>query len=169
MSKKTLSLKAPLVSFCSEELKKVVAAGEAIPESLTEEHGRVKEFFGTEDLTTVGEFKISIENLLWSLFEKIKVPESPLRLKAHERFLQEVASKLRETLETEELPTLSVSSLKQIVHYVEDPEEFTKLTFPFEYKVSEETTRALPLPSINILSSEAFVDMLDQIFAPTKE
>jgi len=168
---KTIVLKSSLLVFLSEAVRKNVVSSSAtsLSSEESEEFVKAKEFFGVEDLNVVGEFSSTLENVLWSLFEKIPAPESPLRLKAHERFLQETAAELEKTLKSEDLPALSTKALLSVVDMVEDPEKFKAITFPFEYKLVDGTSRILQLPSVNILSNDDFVSTLDTVFGPTKE
>lgn len=167
---KTIVLKSSLLVFLSEAVRKnVVDSSVELSSEESAEFVKAKEFFGVEDLNVVGEFSSTLENVLWSLFEKIPAPESPLRLKAHERFLQETAAELEKTLKSEDLPELSTKALLSVVDMVEDPEKFKAITFPFEYKLVDGTSRILQLPSVNILSNDDFVSTLDTVFGPTKE
>lgn len=170
MSTKTITLKSSLLVFLSEKVRKSVLESTDLEQEDQSELDKAKEFFGVEDLNVVGDFSATLENVLWSLFEKLPAPESPLRLKAHERFLQEVAAELEKTLKDETaLPALSRKSLLAVVDLVEDPEKFKSITFPFEYKLPNGTSRVLQLPSVNILSNDEFVSTLDTVFSPTKE
>lgn len=165
---KNLELKATVKSFVSNNTREKLAKGET-GEEVQKELSAVKEFFKVEEIDEIVNLKLSLENMLWKLFENVKVPESPLRLKAHERFLGRVAENLKATLDSEELPKLETEDLKQVLHMVEDPEIFAKLELPFEYTASDGTIRVLPLPATNILQNEKFVDTVDQLFIPCVE
>lgn len=165
---KNLELKAVVKSFVSGSTREKLASGE-ISEEVQKELSAVKEFFKVDEVDEVVSLKLSLENMLWKLFENVKVPESPLRLKAHERFLGRVAENLKATLDSEELPKLETEDLKQVLHMVEDPEVFSKLELPFEYVASDGTVRVLPLPATNILQNENFVNTVDELFIPCVE
>lgn len=165
---KSLELKAAVKSFVSSNTREKLVNG-AIDEEAQKELSAVKEFFKVEGVDEVINLKLSLENMLWKLFENVKVPESPLRLKAHERFLGRVAENLKATLDTEEIPKLQTEDLKQVLHMVEDPDTFSKLELPFEYIAADGTVRVLPLPATNILQNEQFVDTVDQLFVPCVE
>lgn len=182
MSKKSVTLKSSLIVFVSAPLReKLIKSAQdqsalteeeraalALNEAEEEELKKAKEFFGVEDLNSVGDFTTTLENAMWSLFEKLPVPESPLRLKAHERNMQELAAKLESTLKSEELPVLDVKMLKSVMSLVEDPEQFKKVEFPFEY-VNGEIKRVLTLPAVNVLADEEFVSALDEVFSPAAQ
>lgn len=165
---KSLELKASVKSFLSTNTREKLMNG-GVDESVEKELSSVKDFFKVEEVDSVVNLKLSLENMLWKLFENVKVPESPLRLKAHERFLGRVAEGLKATLDTEELPKLETADLRQVIHMVEDPEVFSKLELPFEYTAQDGTTRVLPLPATNILQNEEFVTTVDQMFLPCVE
>ena len=165
---KNLELKAAVKSFVSSNTREKLGNGH-IDEEAQKELSAVKEFFKVDGVDEVVNLKLSLENMLWKLFENVKVPESPLRLKAHERFLGRVAENLKATLDTEQIPKLETEDLKQVLHMVEDPEAFSKLELPFEYVASDGTVRVLPLPATNILQNEKFVDTVDQLFIPCVE
>jgi hypothetical protein len=162
---KSLELRASVKSFLSSNSKEKLASGLS-DENVEKELSAVKDFFKVREVDSVVSLKLTLENMLWKLFENVKVPESPLRLKAHERFLGRVAESLKATLDSEELPKLETADLKQVIHMVEDPEEFSKLEVPFEYTAEDGTVRVLPLPATNILQDEKFVSALDDIFLP---
>lgn len=165
---KSLELKASVKSFLSSPVREKLVNG-SVDEAVEKELSAVKEFFKVEEVDAVVNLKLSLENMLWKLFENVKVPESPLRLKAHERFLGRVAEGLKATLDTEELPKLETADLKQVIHMVEDPEVFSRLELPFEYVAADGTVRVLPLPATNILQNEDFVNTVDQMFTPCVE
>jgi hypothetical protein len=170
MSKKVLTLSSPLSVFISEGLRTKLAEKAELSTEEQEELEKATAFFEVDDLTGSGSFTLSLENTLWSLFEKLKAPESPLRLKAHERFLQDVASRLKDTLESpDDLPQLEVSALKQVLPFVEDPEKFGQMSFPFEYKCASGAVRTIPLPAVNVLSNDQFITLLDEVFTPAAE
>jgi hypothetical protein len=162
---KTLTLTANLATFLSLDLRKKVLDGKLddLSSEETEELDKAKEFFSVEDVNTTKDFSVGLETFLWSLFEKIPAPESPLRIKAHERFLQEVASELDKSLNTEDLPKISDANLKKVVRFVEDPEEFKKMKVPFEFS-SGDKKMSLPLPAVNVLQNDEFVTLLDDLF-----
>lgn len=164
MANKVLELKSPYSTFLSNETRKALAEGAELSETSQEELKRCKDFFGVEDVSAVGTFTLSIENMLWKLFESLKIPESPIRLKAHERFLGRMAEELKKTLETDELPNLAAEDLKVIFPLVEDPEQFSKITFLFEYK-NGDIYRTLPLPSVNTLGNDEFLTAIETVFA----
>jgi hypothetical protein len=165
---KSLELKASVKSFLSSSAKEKLVNG-SVDEETNKELSAVKEFFKVSEVDSVVSLRLSLENMLWRLFENVKVPESPLRLKAHERFLGRVAENLKATLDTEELPKLEKNDLKQVLHMVEDPEIFSKLELPFEYTAEDGTVRVLPLPATNILQNEEFVSTVDELFVPCVE
>lgn len=161
---KKVTLSSSLLAFVSEETRKAVLEGSELSEQQSEEISKAKEFFGVEDLKEVKEFSLSLENMIWSLFEKLPAPESPLRIKAHERLLQDVATALKETLDSEEeLPKIDPKHLKLVLDKVEDPDQFKSLSFPFEYS-NGEIKQVIPLPSTNILVNADFIDKVDQVF-----
>lgn len=165
MTKKNVSLLTNLTVFLSASIRQKLLEDKTsdLNQEETEELAKAKEFFSTENLNSNLEFSVSLENFLWTLLEKIPVPESPLRLKSHERLLQEVASELERTLGTDEIPSVPDAVLKKVVHLVEDPEEFKKLNTNFEFTVGDKK-RSMSLPAVNILQNDDFVELLDQIF-----
>ena len=165
---KNLELKAVVKSFVSNTTREKITKGN-IDEEAQKELSAVKEFFKVAEVDEVVSLRLSLENMLWKLFENVKVPESPLRLKAHERFLGRVAENLKATLDTENIPKLETEDLKQVLHMVEDPEAFSKLELPFEYTAVDGTARVLPLPATNILQNEQFVSTVDELFIPCVE
>jgi len=165
---KNVELKAVVKSFVSNVTREKLGNGE-LDEEAEKELSAVKDFFKVQELDSVVNLRLSLENMLWKLFENVKVPESPLRLKAHERFLGRVAENLKATLDTEQIPKLETEDLKQVLYMVEDPEVFSKLELPFEYAAQDGTVRVLPLPATNILQNEQFVNTVDELFIPCVE
>lgn len=166
--KSPLVVNSSLVAFVSESLKKKVLETKLddLTEEETSELSKAKEFFGVEDLKEQKKFTLSIEAFLWGLFDKLEVPESPLRAKAHEKFLQEVASALDASMGTDKLPELSEKALSKVLKFVDDPELFKEVTCSFEFTGKDDTKKVLPLPALNALSSSAFLEMVDEIFEP---
>jgi hypothetical protein len=163
---KTVELKSALIVFASKELQKSLMTLQELTAPEAEELVKMKEFFGTEDVAGgQGTFTLKLEEFLWKLFESVPAPTSPLRLKAHERSMLALAEKLRATLETETLPSLTKEELQQIVKFVEDPVEFERFQFDFEYRLpGTETVRRLPLPSVNVLGAQEFLGTLETMF-----
>lgn len=129
------------------------------------EVSELKKFFEVEDLDTVVTLQLKLENMLWVLFEAIQPPESPLRAKAHQRFKDKAAEALNASLESDDkLPVLTEEEVNAVKHFVEDPEEFSKLQFRFEFLRSDGKVSLVPLPSSNILKDQEFLETLEEIF-----
>lgn len=166
--KHTLTVSSPLAAFVSVDLKTKVLEDtlDDLTEKQTEELQKAKEFFEVEDLKEQMQFSLSIENFLWSLFEKLEIPEAPLRAKSHEKFIQEVASTLEASMGTDELPKLSDRALSKVLKFVDDPELFKDVTCAFEFTTKAGEKKNIPLPAVNVLSSSQFLEMVDEIFKP---
>jgi len=164
MSSKVVILNTTPEQFLSEKARESLSTGQTV-EGVSEEIEKAKEFFGVELISEPVQLSLKLEDFLWKLFTAIKAPESPLRLRAHERFLGEVAAKLQSTIEqTEEHPKLDANELGQIHKFVDDPKEFAELAFNFEFKSGAGLSKSIPLPSSNVLRSAEFLDTLDTLF-----
>ncbi len=162
MSAKTILLETPLSVFLSNEAQAALISGETSEHE--EELAKGKEFFGVEDLTKTGKFSLRLENMIWGLYEKLEIPKSPLKMKAHERFLQDVAAELKNTLDTEDLPKLTAAGILAVRDLITDESKFAALTLPFEFTLESGEVRTIPLPSVNIFSNNEFVSALDTVF-----
>jgi hypothetical protein len=157
---------------------------------LFEMHTKAAAFFGSEDRnedterivrelfylpegsnldeTTVG-MNLRLEDFLWHLYTLAPQPTSPLKLAAHKRRLDNIASALAGALDQENLPTLSKDDLDCIRTLIEDEGSFGNITVPFnavpQRQLQEgEHIKALPLPATNVLRDIDFVNTLDSLF-----
>lgn len=171
-TKVEVKLDSPIYTFASPELReKLLGEGEQAvdTEEQQTELAKIKETFNVEDLSTNLTFTLNIETFLWELFLNLKTPEAPLKAKAHEKVLQDVAAELDRTMESdEELPLLKEKYLKKVLHFVLDPEEFKHVKPPFSFE-SGDKKGAIPLPAVNVLSSSTFLDLIQTIFDPIME
>jgi len=111
---------------------------------------------------------LSVESLLWQLFMKVEPPKAPLKVKKHERWLNDLADKLNEISSLEsEFPydQLAVEDLKKIEFYMTDDEAFEALEVMYEARVDGKTEPiVLKLPCMNLLMDAELIDTLDKVF-----
>jgi hypothetical protein len=158
MSKKTFSISVPAQAFLSEEAK-------TTPNP--EEEKKLLEFFGVNDINDSITLSTKLEAVLWQAFLKVKGPLSPLKMKAHEKYLDGMAAKLNETIDKDDLPALSKEDLDKIRPFFEDEQEFEKFEIPFEARADEEgkEAKAIPLPALNLFRDMLFIETLIKVFS----
>ena len=146
-----------------------------------EEEQQVKDAFGISDakspdfLKTPVQLTLNVESLLFQLFTKIEPPKAPLKVKKHERWMNDLADKLNEMMAIEDdeafpYDQLSKEDLKKIEFFMTDDEEFEKLEVMYEARVDERKEPVvLKLPCMNLLMDSQLVDTLDKIFSTPEE
>lgn len=135
-----------------------------------EEANKVKEYFGIESLSEKVTITLKLENFLWYLFTRLPVPTAPLKVKAHDKYLADVAAKLAVTVDDKDAPVkLERSDLNRIDTFLLEDERFATLdAAPFEaIKVGSsnpEDIKPLRLPAINIYKDPSFIETLCSVF-----
>ena len=122
--------------------------------------------FGVESLTDSVELSITIEDFLYGLFSQLPKPTTPLKIAAHDRWIQKIAGKLMETYGHEtDLPNIDKEDLNKVRHFIEDDAEFQKQSAGFSF-INKKTneTNALNLSALILTSSSGFVMALDKLF-----
>lgn len=168
MIQKSMTLTPNAAMFLTDDLKSKLMNN--LPMSPEEEDmaNKIYEFLGVKKPTDVVELTTNIEVFLLALFLSLPAPSSPLRLRSHQRMIDDVSKILEKTLDTDALPDLPIRYVEMVRNLVDNDEKFAELDIPFEFKKGEEVF-SLPLKATNVLNSIGFLDCIEQVFAYPEE